>query len=825
MDTGAMTKAAALDLDQHTPQEIVAFLGSVPNRTEAQCLILGRSYLKLERLQEAIDELEQASTLNPKAWAALYYLGCAYGWQGKYRRAEEYFSQALTHRQDLAPIYVQRGHARLKRSMLHEAAEDYLAAERLGAGPAVAQGYACLGLAYGKEKEHERAYRALSRALALGVEHEAVQVQFERSCHKLGRHREALAILRGVLPEHVPTHALYPLFTRLRIAAGLQSVRQRRWKEAAGALCDGWPTMATTQSNGAITRALAMVCLLGGARNEAVALLETAQRLEPSDGFVAHALLLSQLGRAQPNLEAEEAARKQRTIRNAVLLLHDEPFWESWRAVRTERYRVTVSDDDIASVKQRLVQFLTSQDRLPSSGAIALHAEMAGAQALKDLAVDRALTFAAPRKQDPEHPEKPDRVEGETNALFCGVIMLRHLRLAAQFGTFVHKQPHRSKREVANGTGLSRLFRYFSSLAEAQVLLDRGRAQQALDALKQTCCAQCALPPNTRPAEQPGEPRVCRETCVHFDVRNPAFAAMKQKGLRLRQEAAALAAEIHLALATEQVSTVPVNLAAVRANWTHALRLAEKTDAAGAFQERWGNGVLGRARALVEQDHLDEAVGLLQSAHGLSHGPVRSELGGRLAEVLHFRAIEALNQAAWADAAVDLRHALALNPHIPRRIKHLVYALRKNARSLFEQDQPASVRLFAQARHVLEEGLRHFPNHEGLQEAGKTLTARLLKAGAELNAQGRLKAEAGDYQEALDILWLAYELTPQDTRLEFTLCQVSQAYAIDLLMRRHYTGATDVLQRALAAFPQNRGLLRARRTFADLMNQNDNPAE
>ncbi len=93
---------------------------------------LGRVYLRLEQIADAVTQFTLANSLLPEAWEPLYYRGCGEGRLGNFLKSEDSFTAALTLAPAEARIYCQRGHARFKAGHLETALHDYLAAQRYG---------------------------------------------------------------------------------------------------------------------------------------------------------------------------------------------------------------------------------------------------------------------------------------------------------------------------------------------------------------------------------------------------------------------------------------------------------------------------------------------------------------------------------------------------------------------------------------------------------------------------------------------------------------------------------------------------------------------
>lgn len=90
---------------------------------------LGRTYLGLHLLDQALAEFAASQQLQPEWWEAFYWAGCAQGWLADYRGAEQNLSTALRLEPRAGSANLQRGYARFKQADLDGALADLLEAD------------------------------------------------------------------------------------------------------------------------------------------------------------------------------------------------------------------------------------------------------------------------------------------------------------------------------------------------------------------------------------------------------------------------------------------------------------------------------------------------------------------------------------------------------------------------------------------------------------------------------------------------------------------------------------------------------------------------
>ncbi len=162
---------------------------------EAAYYYLGKSYLQLDRPQDALAALESAVSISPTDADALYQLGLAYQATGRPEPALEQYHQAVRLVPNFSEVYVGMvvsyealgwpDHVAYARGMQafttrdNELAQTYLQ-QATAALPEFAPAFFGLGLTYEDTGQLDAAQRAMGRALQLAPDDFAIRQAFGR---------------------------------------------------------------------------------------------------------------------------------------------------------------------------------------------------------------------------------------------------------------------------------------------------------------------------------------------------------------------------------------------------------------------------------------------------------------------------------------------------------------------------------------------------------------------------------------------------------------------------------------------------------------------
>jgi tetratricopeptide (TPR) repeat protein len=614
------------------------------------------------------------------------------------------------------------------------------------------------------------------------------------SLSRVGARDWAIACLRKTLGRNPQRERSRTLLAQMLSECALRDARQGDWAKASSSLeellsLDSERADLVERDPG-IARAVAAAFLLGGRRKGALSIWDKSQAGQVSDFVSAHFLFTCHYWTAlheENPVKAAQAWRK--AIGNAVLLFHADEYWAAWCADRQMRYAVGITHRTIFDLVRRLETLLLGRLPLTSPEGLELRVELAAARALEQLG-----GMPSP--------------SGEKRTLVCGPFMMGNLRCAQLFGRFVSERLDPGANPDGEKNAMRRLLRCFSRLGLAQVLLEEGRPHEALDELGRACCGMCLAKRKRTEIEQ-WEPCICKSSCSHFSLGNPAYADLPDREARLRMDAAELAADAHLAMANAMMASPSRRLEDIRASWREARRLANLAEAQERIEKELATRVLGRAAALNSEDRLEDSIQLLAAAHEFCDQRFLGDIAGRLAECLNRRAVRegGAENPQWDAANEDWRQSIELNPYVPERWGDRAVGLRSRAAELTHVDPHRSVRLLREADQLLADAAARFPDlgDWAKQRAQVGNVMRLL--GKVLNNRAIESAHGEDEQNLKD-LQLAHELVPEDPTVKENLRQIAREYAVKLWGRGEREKAIEVIQTALSWFPDDSDLTR-----------------
>lgn len=612
----------------------------------------------------------------------------------------------------------------------------------------------------------------------------AIQDAFE------GNIEEAVIALREIPDPDSLAKSVRRVLVRLLCQTAVEDVRQRRWRDAAGRLREIFSLeqerRQQLEQKPAMALAAATVFLLAEERSEAVQICEKTQQATPNTSL-AHFLLICSyweaLHQAEPGGVEPSKDTWERAIANAAFLLQDSSFWDLWCKQREKQYQCGIDKAARGDLRIQLEEEFLRRLPVTTTEGIEFRMEMAGARALEE----------AGGLQLKDH-----------RILACGPLMLRKFRFEKPLARLSRERFERGQQDQAR-----RLRLYFSSLGEAQSFLDHDRPGDAILSLGNARCERCASQQEPSTVEE-RTPRLCREDCEQFDRRNPAYAELPQKGSTLQRDALTVAVEANLTRVNLEMGAAAITPERVKRYWQETLRLADLTGSREEMQQTLVDHLLGRVDALAEESRLDDAVRLLDEAHRDFPDPWGSQIGGRLAEVLNYRAVKSAeaSQPNWKLVVADCVRALNLNPHLPHISINLVIALCRRASEFFETDKREMVNTYKNAQREFQEALTKFPDREEFAQQQLILDEEVKSCARRLNADGVTKRGSGQFEESLKSLWFAHELDPDSPALDKNIIETT-----DNCVRTLKHVGRQWLERALKEYPDDETLLEA----ADLM--------
>lgn len=444
-----------------------------------------------------------------------------------------------------------------------------------------------------------------------------------------------------------------------------------------------------------------------------------------------------------------EPAGARVAVAATVALLHDEDFWDQFRASAMSRYQVPISTKAIAECRAEVehrarARLVRDEADVPgggpgrqSAGELLFLREMAAATILRDLG------------------GLPSAGDGDSS-LICGPLMISLLGVQRALGDFTAREPPADEAPP----GLRRRLRQlFSGLGAATVLLDAERAEDALAALETGACKRCRTA-----AESSVYPTVCAPDCTDFDVLHVGYAGLRAKGSRLAEDATRLSITARLSAALHIVAMDRGDVGAAIRFWRDALHVAA---AAGIIEQtvrQVSEAVLGRIKALKRKGLFSEAIELVEETIPLlGDSSANEELRSTLSELFTDRGVMAGNEERWNESLGDLRRGMDCNPQASRPRIYLSTVLQRLAsHRSSDGDRIAARELLREAKRIVEGALNHRPvgPDVGRQLEDVKEDLRSLWSGWAVEL-----AVDGAYRDALDVLDEGLTDLPADARL------------------------------------------------------------
>jgi tetratricopeptide (TPR) repeat protein len=578
----------------------------------------------------------------------------------------------------------------------------------------------------------------------------------------------------------------------------LRFVRANAWSDAAGLLLhtlakdpEGQDRM---QHDTRTAAAVAVVCVMGGKRQQATDICERARRGDLKDHTITHFLFASGYWAASrialdvaPQDNGENEQHWRQVSENATLLLNAGDYCSEWCTTRSRVYEVTYREETVSAFQQAIEQRLLERLPISSGAGMGFRIELNGARALQALG---GLPIPDPRAQP----------------VICGPAMLRRLSLAGALGLFVRD---RVESRVASLSKVGRIMRYYSSLARATTMLEFGRPRVALQALESARCEACAAAP---PGLDPRLPRLCRPGCMNFAFRNPAYSQLDRGAERLFRDAVELAADASIAIADGHIASGKISTAAVSSAWSNALFFAQSIDVSASMEGTIAHRVQASSWSLLEKERFDEAVDILEAAYALRLS-FRTQLAGKLAEALNYRGVHRADatppdtQAAYE----DFQRSVSLNPYVPGVWRNLLLALRDLA---INSGLPRAGPLLIEARGYLAKVRDEFPSESWLDDVTGSLETSFRRIAYDLNELGLSTAAESLFKNGADLLRMASELAPDVEELRQNFCKVSTELALALFRSGRVEEARQVLREAYQRCPDNPEVLAAKNAIS-----------
>ncbi|MFE0178108.1 hypothetical protein ACFWZ2_37945 [Streptomyces sp. NPDC059002] len=625
---------------------------------------VGRVRLAGGEVAEAVGEFERAREVRPGAAGPLHWLGCAAAHRGDLDAAERCLTEALACPVPHPRSLVQRAYVHVRAGRPAAARTDLRAAARTGP-----------------------------------LDEEA---------------RWVLAALSGRPAREVGLRLLAAAVAR---AEGRDGVDERVGALAGAARGFG----ADLSGFGPL---YAVLLVLGGRREDAVALLRDAARREPADHRVTHTLALVLLN----SLGGDGRSSWESCVAAWAALLYDDGFWERVRASAARRYGVVVEHALLPGVRSGLRELL--ERRMPEEDSGTRVAP--GPLLRREADAAKLLAGAGGLPSD-----------GRGGApLFCGPLRVAELGRTAEFGAFAAAREARALQEgvpVADaGTPATAtaptsstytsmtytsLTYAFSELGFAQLLLGQDKAADALAALTELRCPDC----RTR-GGGPGTAAVCEPGCARFDELNPGYAGLPDRHRRLALDARGLALEARLSMGRSELGAQRPDFGAAAACWRRALVHSRELERYRETQTAIVDMALGAARDAHRAGRLSLAVATLETTRSVIGANERGRLEGQLARVLADRGISVANDetALLDEPAADLRRSVAFNPHLLRAQVSLGIVLRGLAAARWSSGSLSGARdTLREAIDQLTAALVHFPDDPDLEEQREAAVADL----------------------------------------------------------------------------------------------------
>ncbi len=423
-----------------------------------------------------------------------------------------------------------------------------------------------------------------------------------------------------------------------------------------------------------------------------LAWLAQQQGLSPGNLVLAHDLGLAHYWQARASHEREVALDHwQRAVANWAMVLDNDVFWRDWAKERGDVYRWSITEQELTTVKNRLIQILLDHiaqfegSRSQGAKPYLMAAFVLERMALRLLKLYGGLRLAAPA--------------GER--LLCGPLLVRQLGLESAVNAFFLAQPaRRQDREASLETMLRPIqgqpgepavgathterecMLAFSGLGLAMVCLRRGEAEAALELVAQQQCSACH-PELCKPSALGSPLERCREGCARFAQANPSYALVAT----------------HIALADQMLAAGELKKALTHGR--QALNASQRLGVQETLRSELGKHLLAWAEKLAQADYYDAAIELLSNVSDFdSSGTWRI----KLSSCLNLRGVHHANEGRWEEGLADLRRACTLNPMVPLYRENLVKALREAAARARLVDNARASELEAERDRVKEGG-------------------------------------------------------------------------------------------------------------------------
>ncbi|MGW7073979.1 tetratricopeptide repeat protein [Streptomyces sp. NPDC054866] len=696
---------------------------------------LGRLRLAAGEAEEGAVEFGRAHELRPDASEPLHWLGCAAAHRAAYESADEHFTAALNCASPHRRSRIQRAYVRVRLRRYEDALDDLRRAGEEGALDAEARWVmtalsgggaggelalllrkaALAGLRVGGERRTRAEVDRRGWAVELGERGEQstqVEVGEQATPGDAGKRAEPdgpgkQAELGG---------------SGEQVQPGGPGGHGGGFGAGVGLVGVGWGARVVEASlsllgpgevEGEFVPLYAVLLVLGGRREAAVALLEGAARRDPADHRITHTLALALL-----NSPGEQGW--ERCVAAWGALLHDDAFWEHRRASAGARFGVPVEAALDAGLRGDLRELI--ERRMPEGDA----GDRVPPGALLQREADAARILAAVGGFPAGRGGEP---------LVGGPLRIAGLGLVDEFGSFAAAAPETVVAE-------SQLAYAFSELGFAQLLLKQGKPAAALAALTELRCPSCRERSEAAAA-------ICEPDCGRFDALNPAYAGHPDKHHRLARDARGLALRARLDLGSSQLTAAHPDFRAAAASWRRALVHGRELERYRETQAVVVNLALGAARAAHRAGDPTRAVDTLEAVRAITGANERGRLEGQLARLLADRGISAANRdGTFLDApAADLRRSVAFNPHLLRAQISLGVVLRGLAARRWRSGSVSGARAaLREALDQLDAALTHFPGDPELTEQRDAALADLdhvaaERQEAERQAAGRQEVE------------------------------------------------------------------------------------
>ncbi|EPH42810.1 hypothetical protein STRAU_4146 [Streptomyces aurantiacus JA 4570] len=658
---------------------------------------LGRVRLADGDADGARTEFRHAHEAAPDDSAPLFWLGCAAAHQGELTSAEGYFTRSLACATPPPRAVVQRAYVRVKLGWLEQARDDLRAAARGGA------------------LDDEGAWVAA----ALGVDSAGGSDSSDGSDGSDGA-VSGCGVRRvgGLLRK-----------------AGLGALGGGRadWARAARLLGAAWEL---DRVPGGFPALYGAALAVGGRRDLAADLLDTAARRDPADHCVTHALALTLLNSPRPTAPSGRTAPPwERAIAAWGALLYDDSFWERALRAAGRRYGVEVGADLVPELRAGLRDAVVR--RLPGEGAAGesvvdghgIGGHSIGGQDVHGGRVAPEALFQ--READAAHVlAEAGGFPGEWGApLRCGPLRISALGKVREFGSFA----------ATTTPGGHPLIQIFSELGFAHLQLSAGLPGEALAALAELRCHDCRARARAADAGAAGsreaaagsreavvrsreaavgEP-VCEAGCPRFDELNPGYAGLPDRHRQLARDARELALNARVTLGRDELTAPRPDFGAAAAYWRRALVHSRRLERYRHTQADIVSLALAAARDAHRAGRLTRAVTTLETTRSVIGANERPRLDGQLARVLADRGIGEANREdpALDASAADLRRSVALGPRLRRAQLSLGIVLRVLALRRWGSGSLSGARAtLEEAAERLTAALAHFPDDPELTE-------------------------------------------------------------------------------------------------------------